>query len=80
MRSVASVAGNININDYHANVGKLLKTLGQKKKDLCQKVKPNQKILIDQINQLTYGIALIQKYRSRIQIIEERKKKRKVKE
>ena len=43
--SKASVAGNIDINDYDANVGKLLKTLGQKK-DLCQKVKPNQ-VLFD---------------------------------
>ena len=30
--SKASVAGNIDINDYDANVGKLLKTLGQKKR------------------------------------------------
>ena len=45
----ASVDDNIDINDYDANIGKLLKTNGQKK-DLSQKVKPNRKILITSMN------------------------------
>ena len=47
----AAVAGNIDISDYDANVGKLLKTYGQKKGYLS-KVKPNKKILTKSINYL----------------------------
>ena len=44
-----SIEGNNNIDHYDANIGELLKTLGQKK-DLSQKVKQNQKIWIKLIN------------------------------
>ena len=47
------IAGNIDINDYNTNIGKILKTLGQKKGSLTKVKGIIKSKNIDQINQLT---------------------------
>ena len=61
--------GDIDINDYDANIGKISKTLGTKKGPLSKgqgKTKNKSKI-----NRIDEDIKLLQKYRGRIKIIPE---------
>ena len=65
----ASVQGDIDINDYDANIGKMLKKLGIKKGPLSKgQGKTKNKDKIDKIDE---DIKLLQKYRGRIKIIPE---------
>ena len=65
----ASMQGDIDIKDYDANIGKMLKKLGIKKGPLSKgQGKTNNKDKIDKIDE---DIKLLQKYRGRIKIIPE---------
>ena len=65
----ASMQGDIDINDYDANIGKMLKKLGTKTGPLSKgQGKTKNKDKIDDINK---DINLLQKYRGRIKIIPE---------
>ena len=68
----ASVKGEFDIDEYDQSIGKKLNKLGSEKGYLS-KGKGNVKNK-DRIDELTKDIKLIQKHRSRIQIIEEGKK------
>ena len=68
----ASVKGEFDIDEYDQSIGKKLNKLGSEKGYLSKgKGKVKNK---DRIDELTKDIKLIQKHRSRIQIIEEGKK------
>ena len=65
----SSMKGDIDINDYDANIGKILKKLGTKKGPLSKgqgKIKNK-----DKIDRIDEDIKLLQKYRGRIKIIPE---------
>ena len=65
----ASMQGDIDIKDYDANIGKMLKKLGTKKGPLSKgQGKTKNKDKIDKIDE---DIKLLQKYRGRIKIIPE---------
>ena len=65
----ASMQGDIDIKDYDANIGKMLKKLGIKKGPLSKgQGKTKNKDKIDKIDE---DIKLLQKYRGRIKIIPE---------
>ena len=65
----ASMQGDIDINDYDANISKMLKKLGIKKGPLSKgQGKTKNKDKIDKIDE---DIKLLQKYRGRIKIIPE---------
>ena len=65
----ASMQGDIDINDYDANIGNMLKKLGIKKGPLSKgQGKTKNKEKIDRIDE---DIKLLQKYRGRIKIIPE---------
>ena len=65
----ASMQGDIDINDYDANIGKMLKKLGTKKGPLSKgQGKTKNKDKIDEIDE---DIKLLQKYRGRIKTIPE---------
>ena len=65
----ASIKGDININDYDANIGKILKKLGTKKGPLSKGQGKTKNI--DKIDRIDEDIKLLQKYRGRIKIIPE---------
>ena len=68
----ASVKGELNIDNYDKSIGKQLHKLGAQKGNLSKrKGKIKNK---DKIDELTQDIKFIQKYRNRIQIIDEGKK------
>ena len=69
----ASVDGELDIDDYNKLLGIKIKELGKQKGLLSGNKKKREKN-IDQIEELTKDIKLIQKYRDRIKIIPEGKK------
>ena len=64
--------GEFDIDDYDQSIGKKLNKLGSEKGNLSKKKSKAKNM--DRIDELTKDIKLIQKYRNRIQIIDEGKK------